>query len=357
MKLPILTLITCFGLSICNAELFSAVENMEKLFGEQKRLLELFAKHELPHHLAEKVEKWKSESDKAEENVIEYIGNPLNAFLMIKRMSLDYKQIQDLLKIEPGSISTDEFDLLGAVEGLLRLQPFYKQKSLDFAQEYFAAEYLSLAWGMSYRSSSDDDLKTALIREIVKLVNETEHYEQQVLELYQNDDSLEDMRDELLKELKHFKSSLETPYVDSFTKLGYYLHENEMIYIGQVCRGEVVKSPREQAGLRCKFVSNSPFSMIAPFKVEEANLDPYIVVFIDVLSDSEIEVMKNITKPNIYRAEVATNDSAQFKSSNQIRVAQLAWFNDEDHEIVARISRRVEVSWEPIDDSIETFSI
>lgn len=66
------------------------------------------------------------------------------------------------------------------------------------------------------------------------------------------------------------------------------------------CRGELKKSPKVQAQLKCKYVTNnSQFLKIAPLKLEEAHLKPYIVIYHDVIYDSEIEVIKTLAKPKV----------------------------------------------------------
>ena len=378
-------------MSICHAEMFSAIESLEKLFIEEKRVLKLFesiieTSKSTRVHLKEKLKKWKNESEKAEENFVEYIGNPLNSFLLIKRMAVDYKQMQNQLGVEIEKFQPGESDLRGAVEGLLRLQPFYKQKSSDFSHgiidgvktreqltandlyiigsearkiighEYFAKEYLSLTWEKLNETSHDGDGvdRTALLLELVELFERTFDYKHAITLLdiilthFNTHDFIVKKRDEVSKLCNEFGSSKfvnTNPFVETFVRNGYYTKENEMILFGKMCRGEITKSPKEKAELYCRYVSNSAFSKIAPFKLEEANLDPYIVIFIDVLSDEEIFVLKNITKPNIDRAQVSNDSGTAREVSDEARVAQIAWFYDEDHEVVKRISQRVEVSF------------
>lgn len=66
------------------------------------------------------------------------------------------------------------------------------------------------------------------------------------------------------------------------------------------CRGDAKLSPKLLAPLRCRYITNKiAFLNIAPFKMEEISLDPNIVVYHDVLYDSEIEMIKNDTKPQV----------------------------------------------------------
>lgn len=91
---------------------------------------------------------------------------------------------------------------------------------------------------------------------------------------------------------------------------GRYTLIKEFKLISQACSNKLKRSDKELSKLRCRLTSNSAFSKLAPFKVEEANLDPYIVVYHDVISDDEIEVFKKYSKSSLVRAQVLNLDSS-----------------------------------------------
>lgn len=71
-------------------------------------------------------------------------------------------------------------------------------------------------------------------------------------------------------------------------------------YYEKLCRNEIKISSKKQALLKCKYVTNrSPFLKIAPLKLEEASLDPYIVIYHDVLYDSEIKTIRTEAEPRV----------------------------------------------------------
>lgn len=73
----------------------------------------------------------------------------------------------------------------------------------------------------------------------------------------------------------------------------------------RLCRNEVGRAASELAPLRCRYVTNrSAFLRIAPLKLEEANLQPYIVLYHDVMSDGEIELIKQMAKPRVSSSDV-----------------------------------------------------
>lgn len=52
--------------------------------------------------------------------------------------------------------------------------------------------------------------------------------------------------------------------------------------------------------LKCFYYSGKrPFSIIAPFKVEQHYLDPDIVSFHNILSEKEMEFVKDSAKPRV----------------------------------------------------------
>lgn len=67
-----------------------------------------------------------------------------------------------------------------------------------------------------------------------------------------------------------------------------------------ICRGDIKPTPKQLAPLRCRYVTNNrDFLKIAPFKLEEVSLEPYIVLYHDVIYDREIKVIKEISQPQV----------------------------------------------------------
>lgn len=71
--------------------------------------------------------------------------------------------------------------------------------------------------------------------------------------------------------------------------------KHEQMLYAKLCRKENARTPAQAAPLRCRYLhGKSAFGKIAPFKVEEASLNPYIVVYYNVLFDTEIEPIKTM---------------------------------------------------------------
>lgn len=333
---------------------------------------------------------WHNEHSLLEADVTRYITNPLNAFAIINRATSDIQLISqrfsDVAKEflnEVKSLQPSDDDLAGAVDGLLRLQVTYKLKTEDFAngiingkktrkplsvhdlfvigviaskmsdKENFALEYLNLALNL-IDQGHDVDVEvddTILLSHLVSCYLRTKDYTkalrvlEHLIEMNPNSSEFIEVRQRIENEQKEFGTRnliKRDPYSDHFIKDGTYSEFKETIFYGQVCRGDVAKSFKEQAELRCRYVSNSPFAKLARFKIEEVNLDPYIVLYIDILTDDEIRFLKEISKQTATRAQIVPGGKNVLISND--RVAQIAWHDDLQHEVLRKISQRVEAS-------------
>lgn len=77
-----------------------------------------------------------------------------------------------------------------------------------------------------------------------------------------------------------------------------YTDNERRLYEG-LCRNEIEPDISIISQLRCRYLTNKPFLRLAPLKFEEASLKPYIVIFLEVMYDSEIELIKQMAKPRV----------------------------------------------------------
>ena len=109
-----------------------------------------------------------------------------------------------------------------------------------------------------------------------------------------------------------------------------------------LCRGEKLLSDKIESQLVCFHLNTTeiPFMRLMHIKVEEAFKEPQIVVFHEILWDSEIELIKQMAKPRLFRAEVEDFGTGHFITADY-RVAQVAWLKDWEHPVIDRISQRI----------------
>lgn len=117
-------------------------------------------------------------------------------------------------------------------------------------------------------------------------------------------------------------------------------------------------SPKVESRLRCRYITNNhPFLLLGPIKEEEAYLNPRLVVYYDVISDEEIEVVKAMAQPRVrstystttsitnsfnrlvlqfQRATVQNKDSGIREPANY-RISKSAWLSNYEHKYIARV--------------------
>lgn len=103
----------CFLIGKLSCEFFTSIEDMETLLQTQSDLLKVLDKHisttennigKLKNYL----ESLRKEHDKASRNPEEYLYNPINAFLTIKRLTVDREEIEALINEQLGSSKLKE---------------------------------------------------------------------------------------------------------------------------------------------------------------------------------------------------------------------------------------------------------
>ncbi|KAH8252052.1 hypothetical protein KR038_011569 [Drosophila bunnanda] len=131
--------------------------------------------------------------------------------------------------------------------------------------------------------------------------------------------------DELMTKLK-------TPDNDIVLEKQLYETKRSPTDFEKGCRGQF----RPRTRLTCSYnFTTTPFLRLAPLKMEEISRNPYIVMYHDVLYDSEIEALKG-------QSDGFRNGFADTKNGSMIRdiVARHVWWSEES-PIRERINQRI----------------
>ncbi|XP_064394086.1 prolyl 4-hydroxylase subunit alpha-2-like [Halichondria panicea] len=112
------------------------------------------------------------------------------------------------------------------------------------------------------------------------------------------------------------------------------------------CREGRPYPPEMECKLTCFYYNgaNNPRLIIQPVKVEVVYLSPNIYILRDILSEKEMERLKELGGPAMKRATVTNTDSNGFYKYAKYRISKSAWFNPEDDEqgYLAEIDQRIE---------------
>lgn len=323
------------------------------------------------------------EHEKMTANPVEYVSNPLNALLLIKRLSVDIRERQqDVSELGKNyaeqlkSIELPHEDFEGAVDGLLRLQLFYELRSQDLAlgiiedkkyrEELSAGElltignemartsnfimslsYLDLALNKNretremsdikilesmfnvYNVSGDIDAAIGVADKILELDPASDYYVKQIAlemeQLFKDDD------------IEEFASLGED---DPFAKNGQYSAVKELKLFADACSGRLRQSEKDLARLYCKYLSKpNHITAIAPFKVEIVNHFPYIAIYHDIISEAEADLFIELSNPTLKRASTLSVNATNEVSN--IRVSKHSWHPDTDHPVFDRLTKRI----------------
>lgn len=367
---------------------FTSVKRLQKLikidsvsFEEIKQL-----SANIPNKiLQQKLSEWGDEIERSQKDHMEYLKNPLNEFKLIKRNTVDLSYIEKFfpdfkLNFRYGPSLPTLSDLVGAVKGLTRLQKFYQIKTKDFVDGVFGKfttnskltvdDMVTIADSLSGDANGNGRLENLLALEYLELakskqsMNDTElcemfvdvsndvinmhltEMEEQFERLTENQrDTYTEMCEEYLVKVREFTKNvnpLSEELNDAENQVGIYSAEKEAILMQKTCRGEVKKNSAEQSKLHCYYRSTSRFTSISPFKVEMVNVDPEILVFIDVLSENENSKILQLFADSTKTVDVRVKTSNETSSDWTASVTDS--FNDESHEVFNRLSQRLEVS-------------
>ncbi|KAK6051676.1 oxidoreductase, 2OG-Fe(II) oxygenase family protein [Cooperia oncophora] len=109
-----------------------------------------------------------------------------------------------------------------------------------------------------------------------------------------------------------------------------------------LCRNEVPVSPKEISKLYCYYKRDRPFLVYAPIKVEIKRFNPLAVLFKEVVSDDEIEVIQELAKPKLARATVHDAATGNLITATY-RISKSAWLKGWEDEVVDRVNKRLDM--------------
>lgn len=219
---------------------------------------------------------------------------------MIKRLASDYELLYNRFTSDIDTfkekmkqiVFVGDADLLSAIDGLFTLQRVYKLKTFDLAKGIIddrATRKRLTAHDMYVLGFEgvQTDHHFYFGREFLRLA---------FRRIGKGRDEFEEVNeDELRQTLEGLESIVGlNPYQEEFDENVRLTDQNPQMLTEMVCRGELVKRSVETKDLQCRLVSNSPLTRISPFRVEEANFNPQILIFHDVLSNGDIDSLKNV---------------------------------------------------------------
>ncbi|GAV06584.1 hypothetical protein RvY_16550 [Ramazzottius varieornatus] len=393
-------------LCISRAEVFTSMAELENLIISEKDVVET-----LENYLAAeearllKVRRYTNEFKElyrkvAADGVEKFIAHPVNTYRLIKRLTTDWKEIEDSLNAPLGreylqivfnqrsvlTFPTDE-DLTGVAVALSRLQDTYRIDSLSIAKgkikgvavspSLTPAECFELGrvlYNFKDYDHSIDWMTTALQRfddvPATELSNDTTS-RVDVLEYLAFGNYMKgDVRTAL-----RFTNQLlayEPTHERAQNNIGYYEKEIAVRSEGRkkgddgktvvakkgtiqvkpnnwetekrlyevLCRGEKQADASVDPRLKCYYAVPSPSFVVQPVKAELLNIDPDMLMYHQVVSDNEMTVIKMLAAPRLARATVQNSITGELETAHY-RISKSAWLHKDDHEVIDRVNKRI----------------
>ncbi|KAH8328018.1 hypothetical protein KR067_003070, partial [Drosophila pandora] len=322
----------------------------------------------------------------------EYMGNPLNSYPMLRRLNQDWpkwlrylklgistKNIKEMESLLQSSPSNE--DLQVAFKGMSRIEKFYNQHAEDLTKGFLLGKKFDsqmnspdcVALGDFYYNQTQYSDSTHWYRMALRLHKFTEGkiYEK-VLHLKRKriyKKYAKAMVQETLKLDKKKAIAKNIPELEAMAKqvarednyqnikrtIDELLTGKERIFQEEAarnkrkpsnlelgCRGKWPNKPSPT--LTCRYVREThDFLKLAPLKMEFLNMQPLIVIFHEVLYESEFKSMRDIAIFNATMGDGWTyvDFDKKGKPKRQDRVVKMITFQGTTAEFTLRINRRI----------------
>jgi len=385
---------------VTSADVFTSLAELPKV---------LHAQHNLAHELRKYVEAEQRRLDRikiladdfevhsaeALQDPEKYLGNPVSAYLLIKRFAADWYRIIDrdirtnateefLYNISYTTTAfPDQSDLDGAAVALLRLQDTYalptstlangQLKGVENSPRMSAEDCFRLG---SVAYNKQDYYHTILWME--EALNKVEEEKEATIDrptlldylsysVYMKGNvrrALNLTKEWLQIEPNHIRAQNNKFYFEKAVAEQEALHGAQVSAQAQaeqdrlerqrdgyqnyeyyknyekLCRGETTHKRPFEHRLQCHYRRHHPFLYIRPALEEVVNLKPRMVMFHNILSDDEVKVVKELSHPRLYRSVVYHASGESNTTTQDYRISKSAWLKDDDDSLIASISQK-----------------
>ncbi|XP_071542092.1 prolyl 4-hydroxylase subunit alpha-1-like [Panulirus ornatus] len=324
----------------------------------------------------------------------DYVHNPINSYHFLRRLTHDFDSVRralhhedltqalraNITSLRGGVEAAAEADVNGAAYSLVRLQDTYNLtvdelvegdiRGTKAVQELSADDCFRL--GQQSFNNLEFDLSDKWYQKGLELMEAKQpitHEEQlRIKRIKQQQEHRILMRQLVTNMAKQSDGQM----LDRFSGLGIPISFQRQIYaqhkdVAQVeqlddyyrrlCRGEQLQPPEAFVGLKCSYVfGKGGYRWLMPLKVELRWDDPLILVYHDVLSEAETELVKRISTPRLATTMVHSFTTHQARRS-LARVGKTAWVRRGDDRTTDRILQRVEDMTGLATDTSEDFHV
>ncbi|XP_051795811.1 prolyl 4-hydroxylase subunit alpha-1-like isoform X1 [Acanthochromis polyacanthus] len=387
-------LILLFTRSSAHNDFFTSIGQMTDLLFMEKELVSSLKDYiRAEEHKLEQIKKWADRLDvlssAATQDPEGFLGHPVNAFKLMKRLNTEWGELESLvltdmsdafisnLTIQRQNFPNDD-DQTGAAKALMRLQDTYQLDTntistgelpgsssvtsltvddcFDLGKvAYSEADYYHTELWMVQALKQLDQGETSYLVDAVTVLDYLSYsvYQQRALEralgFTKRLLKLDPTHQRANGNLKYFEYQLSkrkkaeaTEEDDGRSPPDDYLPERKKYE--QLCRGEGIQmTPRRQSRLFCRYYDNNrhPRYVIGPVRQEDEWDRPRIIRYHNIVSDKEMEKVKELAKPRLRRATISNPVTGVLETAHY-RISKSAWLGAYEHPVVDKINQRIE---------------
>ncbi|XP_059374734.1 prolyl 4-hydroxylase subunit alpha-1-like isoform X1 [Carassius carassius] len=388
-------------------DFFTSIGQMTDLLYTEKDLVTSLKEYiRQEENRLEQVKDWADKLDSltitATQDPEGYLGHPVNAFKLMKRLNSEWADLESLvlkdtangfisnLTIQRQFFPTDE-DQTGAAKALLRLQDTYQLSANTISNgdlpgvvhksrmtvadcfelgkiAYSEADYYHTELWMAQALTQLDEGEESTIDKVTVMdYLSYAIYQQGELEralgMTKRMLKLDPDHQRANGNLKYFEFQLEKQRKPESEKEQEDTKKEKKVLdkrdaqrkrskdplperkkYEMLCRGEGIKlTPRRQSRLFCRYFDNNrnPQLLLSPVKQEDEWDRPHIVRYHDIISDSEIKTVKELAKPRLRRATIS-NPTTGVLETAPYRISKSAWLSAYEHSTIEKINQRIE---------------
>ncbi|CAJ1063494.1 prolyl 4-hydroxylase subunit alpha-2 isoform X3 [Xyrichtys novacula] len=395
-------LLFCCCCRTSQAEIFTSISQMTDLIYTEKELVQSLRDYiKAEESKLAAVKSWANKLDavtKVSTSDPEgYLAHPVNAYKLVKRLNTEWSELETLVLQNPsdGFISNmsthrqyfpDEEDETGAAKALMRLQDTYQLDSEAFSRGKLPGMHSQAlltvddCFDMGKTAYNEADYYHAVLwlQQALKQLDTGEEAEvpkSDILDylsysVYQMGDlpraieltrrlvAIDSSHERAGGNLRYFERLLTKqlnemnqeyqPASEEPIQLGTYSrpkdHLPEREAYESLCRGEGLQlNDVRRSRLFCRYQdgNRNPRLLLKPMKEEDEWDSPHIVRYLEMLSDEEIEKIKELARPRLARATVRDPKTGVLTTANY-RVSKSAWLEGEEDPIIERVNQRIQ---------------
>jgi len=393
MRRKIIFLCLCVVIpSKCEA--FSSVSDMKDVFQLERNLVgELLNYAEKLQRKLNRIKKYVSEFESTlidgavTESDADYasrlVGNPIHAFNLMRRFSIDIPNIEKDIKeddwkessvvvqrLRLGSVVPKDQDLHGAAQALIRLQDVYEldisqiaggvighrqsaaklsaQDCLFIGKHCYNGGVLSrsIEWFEEAWMLAGEEHNNTVSQDQVQqfLDHAAKEHDERVMKGEQNGNLFpKPVYEEPPQEQRaRMVQSRKKKVAKDISELGLIDHNDDAFNFAALCRGEEMRGEIVHK-LKCYHdTRDDPWFSLQPVKVEQVHSSPDILLFHDIITKPELEDIKRTAGPLLARSQVMGSRGGSSEVSTT-RTSKTGWLQDSHSKTVEKLSGRI--SW------------